>query len=489
MDSPNEVKELIPEFFYLPEFLVNSNQFNLGKLQISNQTITDVQLPPWAHNSPEEFIRLHRLALESDYVSAHLHEWIDLIFGYKQTGQAAVDALNVFMYCAYEKAVDVDAIDDPITREAIEGMIQNFGQIPSQLLTEPHPQRQTREQAAFEIESQGRALNIFENLTHIRAFFVEITPSDDKLCDPITFVSIPKNQVRSFIQQVIHDTLLTISINGVVGNNGWQPYDKSLSNFFTFERDPTLQTERNRHIIAAPFSPLLDVNSRLFAVSHDAKFIFSGGHWDWSLRVYSLLKSKMITSLIHHTDVITCLTLDSTGYILVTGSRDTTCVIWNLALTDYRNLTHPNDQESNALLSPAITLYGHTSEITSLCVSIELDLVVSVSLDGTCNIHTVEHGIYIRTLRPSTDPIFNLQLSNERHLLIHTKSDETHLFLYSINGQVIRTKKLEYQIVDMILTDEHIVLAVNHSSPMKSTQKDSTTHAVAARIIIKDIYE
>ena len=43
-----------------------------------------------------------------------------------------------------------------ITREAIEGMIQNFGQIPSQLLTEPHPQRQTREQAAFEIESQGR---------------------------------------------------------------------------------------------------------------------------------------------------------------------------------------------------------------------------------------------------------------------------------------------------------------------------------------------
>ena len=54
---------------------------------------------------------------------------------------------------------------------------------------------------------------------------------------------------------------------------------------------------------------------------------------------------------------------------------------------------------------------------------------------------------------------------------------------------MIRTKKLEYQIVDMNLTDEHIVLAVNHSSPMKSTQKDSTTHAVAARIIIKDIYE
>ena len=220
MDSPNDVKELIPEFFYLPEFLRNDNHFDLGKLQITHQQLQDVQLPPWAQESPEEFIRVHRLALESDYVSTHLHEWIDLIFGYKQTGQAAVDALNVFMYCSYEEAVDVDAIEDPITREAIEGMIQNFGQIPSQLLIEPHPQRLTREQAAFEIESQGRALNMFQHLTHIRAFFVEITPANDKLCDPITFISIPKNQVRSFMQQGIPDTLVTVSVNGVVGNNG-----------------------------------------------------------------------------------------------------------------------------------------------------------------------------------------------------------------------------------------------------------------------------
>jgi WD40 repeat protein len=171
--------------------------------------------------------------------------------------------------------------------------------------------------------------------------------------------------------------------------------------------------------------------------------------------------------------------LDSTGYILITGSRDTTCVIWNLS---FGNLS--NEQESNALLSPAVTLHGHTSEVTCICVSIELDLVISGSLDGTCNIHTVEHGIYVRTLRPIGDPIINLQLSSQRHILIQTENKETHLFLYSINGGLIRTRKLEYEVVDMILTDEHIVLAVNHPS-----SKKESTNTVAARIIIKDIFE
>lgn len=39
---------------------------------------------------------------ESEHVSSHLHEWIDLIFGYKQRGEEAVKALNVFYYCTYE---------------------------------------------------------------------------------------------------------------------------------------------------------------------------------------------------------------------------------------------------------------------------------------------------------------------------------------------------------------------------------------------------
>ena len=48
--NSSDVKELVPEAFYLPEFLHNRNGFGLGVRQDGTR-VDDVVLPPWARGS------------------------------------------------------------------------------------------------------------------------------------------------------------------------------------------------------------------------------------------------------------------------------------------------------------------------------------------------------------------------------------------------------------------------------------------------------
>ncbi|GMF08898.1 unnamed protein product [[Candida] boidinii] len=137
-ENTSDVRELIPEFFYLPDFLVNSNNFDFGLLQ-NGKAINNVELPPWAKNDPKIFIQKNREALESEYVSKHLHEWINLIFGDLQRGSKAVENLNVFHPLCYNGAIDLDKIESERERHVTTGIIHNFGQTPLQIFSKSHP--------------------------------------------------------------------------------------------------------------------------------------------------------------------------------------------------------------------------------------------------------------------------------------------------------------------------------------------------------------
>ena len=82
-------------------------------------------------------------------------------------------------------AVDLDAIADPIQRKAVEGMINNFGQTPTQLLTDPHPKRMTKEEATKKVlgsrimstlnVGEEKGPNVLEQPEQLKAFFVEVS--------------------------------------------------------------------------------------------------------------------------------------------------------------------------------------------------------------------------------------------------------------------------------------------------------------------------
>ncbi|KAL6850326.1 hypothetical protein ACP4OV_020953 [Aristida adscensionis] len=101
--------ECIPEFYSDPRIFVSLHS-----------EMNDLALPSWA-TSAEDFICLHRDALESDRVSQQLHHWIDITFGYKLAGEASVEAKNVML-----------PPSDPSRPKSIGRR---------QLFTTPHPKR------------------------------------------------------------------------------------------------------------------------------------------------------------------------------------------------------------------------------------------------------------------------------------------------------------------------------------------------------------
>jgi hypothetical protein len=134
----NDYRELIPEFFCCPEFLLNKDQFELGNC--GDEKVNDVILPNWA-SSTYEFIYLNRKALESEYVSSHLQQWIDLIWGERQRGDKAEFANNVFLPDIYDNVWSGKNQCDPEIRAAIEAITSQVGQIPPQLFISSHPSR------------------------------------------------------------------------------------------------------------------------------------------------------------------------------------------------------------------------------------------------------------------------------------------------------------------------------------------------------------
>ncbi|XP_067940034.1 lysosomal-trafficking regulator-like isoform X2 [Watersipora subatra] len=137
--SSTDVKELIPEFFYLPEFLVNYEGFDFGKRQNKAQ-VNDLNLPDWCKQDNRLFVMVLRQALENSIVTSNLQNWINLIFGYQQQGEAARAAVNKFHPATYY-GLEVNSIEDELQQSAIKVMIRTYGQMPKQLFTSKHPEQ------------------------------------------------------------------------------------------------------------------------------------------------------------------------------------------------------------------------------------------------------------------------------------------------------------------------------------------------------------
>ncbi|XP_034044261.1 lipopolysaccharide-responsive and beige-like anchor protein isoform X3 [Thalassophryne amazonica] len=447
----SDVKELIPEFYYLPEMFVNANGYSLGTME-DGIVVSDVELPPWA-KTPEDFVRINRMALESEFVSCQLHQWIDLIFGYKQQGPEAIRALNVFYYLTYEGAVNLSSLSDPMLREAVESQIRSFGQTPCQLLIEPHPPRSSAMQMYLLLQTP---LMFTEQMQQ----------------DVIMVLKFPSNSPVTHIAAntqpgLTSPAIITVTASRLFAVNKWHGLAGHQSSnvqeqqyLLPVEIDPLIASIMGGH--RRQISDLLDqsiqISSQSFVITADNRFILLCGFWDKSFRVYSTDTGKLTQIVFGHRDVVTCLAR-SESYIggdcyVLSGSRDATLLLW------YWNGKHSSIGESpGKFVTPRAILTGHDCEVTCASVCAELGLIISGCKEGPCLIHSM-NGDLLRTLEgpaQCTRPRL-IQSSTEGHCFIYY--DKGQFCLFSVNGKLLRHMEVDDSIKAMLLSRDGQYLVI-----------------------------
>ncbi|KAK1430336.1 hypothetical protein QVD17_12999 [Tagetes erecta] len=452
LEDMNDVKELVPEMFYLPEILTNENSITQAGVKLDS-----VRLPPWAEN-PVDFMHRHQLALEGEYVSAHLHDWIDLIFGYKQQGKEAISANNVFFYATYEGAVDIDKIQDPVQRRAVEDQVPYFGQTPSRLLAIPHIRK-------MPLSDVLHMQTIFRNPKEVKQYDV---PSADRCNLPASAIHATSNSL------VIIDTNAP---SAKIALHKWHPNtpdgdgmpfmfqpginklntsgrSKGFMRFFRGRNGPAGSKEYPQaHAYAAPGLRI----SSLVSITYNNEVI-TGGHVDNSIRLVSPDGAKTLEIAKGHCAPVTCLSLSPDGKYLVSGSRDTTVLVWRIhrspryrsgmimseapvgqvtptsvsattAASCFIDKTHRRSIEG-----PIQVMRGHLGEIVDCCVNSDLGAVASCCYFSDVLVHSVSRGRLLRKFDGVKADM--VRISKNGVVVVWNKSVGA-ITSYSLNGTLI----------------------------------------------------
>ena len=135
VSEKSDLREIIPEFFTIPELFININNLDFGQIEIQSEDINetesesiktkiknnenviieldnkikkkqveDVELPTWCKDNPYSFVEKFRILFESN--NLNINPWIDITFGYMQRGQNAQGIGNIFSPYAYDGVIN-----------------------------------------------------------------------------------------------------------------------------------------------------------------------------------------------------------------------------------------------------------------------------------------------------------------------------------------------------------------------------------------------
>ena len=387
----DDVRELIPEFYMLPELFLNKNNINLGQNKLDSESnlivINDVKLPLWSKNNAFNFIIKKRRYLESNYISNNINKWIDLIFGVVQRGEKAEENHNIFQAHSYEKNVKIESIKDIDARNALMRFYE-MGVTPFQI---------------FESESKNKIKNIqnntldeSKNLTfklinskQLKNLYNENKQSNDK--KEKEEINLNASSLKIMKMDFIDNDKIKIFTN----KNQWyilkiaQDDINNKSNKELKMEESNYNKYKNNSIKFACSYFISNIETPI-VVFNDGQSIIKGGFWDGRLELNNLqldnkedqsLKSQVIFNP-HYSPIIT-MEIEKKEKLLFCGTKDGILITYKIndKTIEYKN-----------------SLYLFDDELISISINDTLNMFAVSSKEGFVNLHILPSFNLVRTI-------------------------------------------------------------------------------------------
>ena len=427
-----DVRELIPEFFYLPEMFLNINKLNMGNLQ-DGPEVNDVTTP--CNNNPYDFIMIMKSVLENNKISYSIHGWIDLIFGSKVKGKEAELANNIFTEASYQENIDLNKIEN---KESYLRLVE-FGLIPNQIMSKDCNKREKKAEVLKGKEITDQTSNLKTEKCKIH-----ITSNNEN-----------ENNKKSKNQKIEKKSELCIL---KIGNFCEEKITIILNTDYLIEKKLNKsaldkKTYTDETVTSIKFDKVCNrmfhyqypnvYNDKTFQIFEEGKSMIIGGYYDGKILIINTEPKLQKTELIPFNEEIPVC-------IIAINKEEDYIFLGNIK---GNIIVYKNDNEEKTLI-PLYQINDQMNEISYIDCNNELNLWTSATVDGYINIYSLPLCKLFRCIRVPTKNCMFVFLSSSplpSIIVITNDKKETEIFVYSINGFLILRQKEQGDISSPII--------------------------------------
>ena len=439
-----DVRELIPEFFYLPELFLNINKLNLGKREDGIE-VDNIITP--CENNPFNFVMTMRNVLENEKISKSIQKWIDLIFGYKARGKEAELSNNIFSEKSYQENINISNEEN---KEALLRQVE-FGLIPTQTLNKKCTKRSKKtsilkgkeivDESAF--LSYNKCRKLPENLMPKYSIYKKDKKDKGKLKENIKKVVLPIKKNNENASVLCIGCFSSEKLSLFYNDNTFQERKISCPVFDKVFTDEILTKTKlkEQYNKMSGFYSNEAINRKAITFSKNGKIIILGGFFDGGVALMSTdgKENKILEPFKDESPVLCVVSDNDDEYIFMGNAIGNVCIYKNIE-GKYKN---------------SILLTDQKTAISHIFYSPELNMLATASVDGYICIYTLPLCKLIRCLKVPTNFCSYVMLSDSPLPVIiaicQGNGENNEIYVYSINGNLFLKKEECFMISNPLL--------------------------------------